>query len=83
MTFAKTPATGLSERAGALTRETTREFMSDIDEDEPLFALSDADLAVLKAEQALVTFALTTSVSEEVRAECIAELTEAKQRNYR
>jgi len=74
---------GSSERTGALTRGTTREFMSDIDEDEPLFALSDAELAVLKAEQALITFALTTSVSPEVRAECVTELAEAKQRNYR
>jgi hypothetical protein len=55
--------------------------MADI-EDEPLFALSEADLALMRAEKALVDFALTTYVSDEVRRECEKELADAKERHY-
>jgi hypothetical protein len=51
--------------------------------DEPIFALSESDVALLKAEQNLITFALTTHVSPEVRAECEAELAAAKLRGYK
>jgi hypothetical protein len=56
--------------------------MADIEE-EPLFALSEADLAMMNAEKTLVDFALTTCVSEEVRRECTRELEEAKNNHYR
>ena len=56
--------------------------MADIEE-EPLFALSDADLAIMNAEKALVDFTLTTFVSDEVRAICEAELAAAKERHYK
>jgi hypothetical protein len=51
--------------------------------DEPLFALSEADQSLLRAEKNLITFALTTHVSPEVRAECEKELAEAKKRGYK
>lgn len=56
--------------------------MADID-DEPLFAMSEADLAIMKAEKVLVEFTLTTVVSPEVREECKRELAEAKKRGYK
>ena len=56
--------------------------MADI-EDEPLFALSEADLAIMAAEKMLVDFTLTTFVSEDVRVECEAELAAAKERHYK
>jgi hypothetical protein len=51
--------------------------MADIDE-EPLFSLTEADIAVLGADKTLITFALTTHVSDEVRKECEAEMEEGK-----
>lgn len=51
--------------------------------DEPFFALSEADKSLLRAENNLVTFTLTTSVSPEVRAECEKELADAKRRGYK
>jgi hypothetical protein len=54
----------------------------DID-DEPLFALTEEDIKLLKADRAKIEFALTTYVSDEVRRECEAELAEAKKRGYK
>lgn len=56
--------------------------MADI-EDEPLFALSEEDLARLKADRDKIDFARTVVVSEEVRRECEAELVAAKRRGYK
>lgn len=52
-------------------------------EDEPLFALSEADLAVLNAEKNLVTFALTTYVSDEIRKECEAEMERGRKSGWK
>ncbi len=56
--------------------------MADI-EDEPLFALSAADMSLIRAENNLITFALTTHVSDEVRKECEAEMVEGKKRGWK
>ena len=50
--------------------------------DEPLFSLTDADLAILKADKTMIDFALTTFVTDETRRECEAELAEAKKNSY-
>ena len=50
--------------------------------DEPLFSLTDADLAILKADKTMIDFALTTFVTDEIRRECEAELAEAKKNSY-
>jgi hypothetical protein len=61
-------------------------FMPTMEEpsDEPLFEkLSEADQALMNAENLMLQFALTTSVSPEIRAECEQEMLEAKRKNYR
>ena len=50
--------------------------------DEPLFSLTDADLAILKADKTMIDFALTTFVPDEIRRECEAELAAAKENGY-
>lgn len=51
--------------------------------DEPLFALSETDMSLLRAEKNLITFTLTAHVSDEVRRECEAELATAKKNGYK
>lgn len=56
--------------------------MTDIDNsDEPLFALMKETHS--EKEAALIQFALTTHISDEVRKKCEAELAAAKKRGYR
>jgi len=55
----------------------------DIEDDEPFFAMSEADLALLLAEKNLITFALTTYVSDEVRKECEAEMELGRKSGWR
>ena len=59
---------------------TTKNFMADIPEEEPLFSKLTEEEQVAYNELRLLT---TTYVSEEVRAECIAELEKAKKDNYK
>ena len=61
----------------------TKVFMADIDDDEPLFALTEADVANMEVDSTLLGFALTSHVSPEVRAECEKELAEAKKHGYK
>ena len=56
--------------------------MADID-DEPLFSLSEDDIARLKADRAKIAFTLTTHVSDEVRRECEAELERGRKSGWK
>lgn len=51
-------------------------------EDEPLFALSDADLKALHADQDMLQFERTVFVSEEVRQQCLTELELGRKTGY-
>ena len=52
--------------------------------DEPLSALSAEDLATLDSDiRAQIKFICTQYVSAEVRAECLAEMAEAKKNRWR
>lgn len=59
-----------------------RKFMADI-EDEPLFSLSEADILRLKADKLKIEFALTTHVSEAVRAVCEAEMERGRKSGWK
>lgn len=60
--------------------------MSDIDDEEPLFALEKSNSSLENFDQrmaALIEFARTQYVSAEVRDECVRELEKAKKNGYR
>jgi hypothetical protein len=56
--------------------------MVDID-DEPLFSLSEADLALLNSEKLMLNFVAGAIVTDEIRKECEAELVTAKKNGYK
>ena len=57
--------------------------MADIDSDEPIFALSEEALKNMTLAQARVEFNRTTFISDKVRAECTAELEQARKNGYK
>jgi len=59
---------------------TTKNFMADIPEEEPLFSKLTEEEQVAYNELRLLT---TTYVSEEVRKECLAELEAARKRGWK
>jgi hypothetical protein len=58
--------------------------MADIEDDEPLFAkLSETDMSLLRAQNHLVDFMLTTHVSDRVRRMCEVEMEEGRKRGWK
>jgi hypothetical protein len=59
--------------------------MADIEDDEPLFSkvVTEADKEELKIDEAMLRFAQTAYVSDEVRTECEAEMAAAKKRGWK
>ena len=51
--------------------------------DEPLFALSEEDIAKLRLEAMRIHLTITTPVSDEVRRECEREMEEGRKRGWK
>jgi hypothetical protein len=53
--------------------------VSDDVSDEPLFALSEADAALLNSDKAMLNFVAAAIVTEDIRRECKAELEKGRE----
>jgi hypothetical protein len=69
-------------KKGSVTAASLVLTMADID-DEPLFSLSDEDIAKLKADRIKLDYTVSVHVSEEVRRECEAEMERGRKSGWK